>query len=160
MTTIGLVIKNNEVVVAGDVQFSMFAEMLGGYGAEIHQPQEIQPALQKALAEARKTASAQESLSALATCYGGLLVDLMGRSAAATFLQGHAVHIVKSEEGITIPAEWGGRNERVNALFFLAGTTAKPGRALRLAGELAGYLDDNKLEISSKLLIVPVEVSL
>jgi len=59
----------------------------------------IEPALQKALAEARKTASAQESLSALATCYGGLLVDLMGRSAAATFLQGHAVHIVKSEEG-------------------------------------------------------------
>ena len=56
--------------------------------------------------------------------------------------------IVKSEEGITIPAEWGGRNERVNALFFLAGTTAKPGRALRLAGELAGYLDDNKSAVS------------
>ena len=33
--------------------------------------------------------------------------------------------IVKSEEGIC-SAEWGGRNERVNALFFLAGTTAKP----------------------------------
>ena len=58
----------------------------------------IEPALQKALAEARKTASAQESLSALANCYGGLLVDLMGRRAAATFLQGHAVHIVSSEE--------------------------------------------------------------
>ncbi len=56
--------------------------------------------------------------------------------------------IVKSEEGITIPAEWGGRNERVNALFFLAGTTAKPGRALRLAGELADYLDDNKSAVS------------
>ena len=58
----------------------------------------IEPALQKALAEARKTASAQESLSALANCYGGLLVDLMGRRAAATFLQGHAVHIAKNEE--------------------------------------------------------------
>ncbi|MEC8118979.1 MAG: amino acid permease [Actinomycetota bacterium] len=56
--------------------------------------------------------------------------------------------IVKSEAGIVIPAEWGGRNERVNALFFLAGTTAKPGRALRLAGELAGYLDDNKSAVS------------
>lgn len=60
----------------------------------------IEPALQKALAEARKTASAQESLSALANCYGGLLVDLMGRRAAATFLQGHAVHIAKNEEEV------------------------------------------------------------
>ena len=58
----------------------------------------IEPALQKALAEARKMASAQESLSALANCYGGLLVDLMGKRAAATFLQGHAVHIVSNEE--------------------------------------------------------------
>lgn len=58
----------------------------------------IEPAMQKALGEARKIASAQESLSALANCYGGLLVDLMGRKAAATFLQGHAVHIVSNEE--------------------------------------------------------------
>ena len=58
----------------------------------------IEPALQKALAEARKKASAQETISALANCYGGLLVDLMGRRAAATFLQGHAVHIVSNEE--------------------------------------------------------------
>ena len=28
----------------------------------------------------------------------------------------------------------------VNALFFLAGTASKPGRSLRLAGELAAYL--------------------
>ena len=56
--------------------------------------------------------------------------------------------IVKSEAGIIIPVEWGGRNERVNALFFLAGTTAKPGRVLRLAGELAGYLDDDKSAVS------------
>ena len=60
----------------------------------------IEPALQKALAEARKTATAQESMSALATCYGGLLVDLMGRKAAATFLQGHAEHIVSNEEEV------------------------------------------------------------
>ena len=39
----------------GDVQFSVFAEMLGGYGAEIHRPQEIQPALQKARESVKST---------------------------------------------------------------------------------------------------------
>lgn len=58
----------------------------------------IEPALQKALSEAREEGSAQEVISALANCYGGLLVDTMGRRAAATFLQGHAVHIVSLEE--------------------------------------------------------------
>ena len=54
--------------------------------------------MQKALSEASKEGSAQEVVSALANCYGGLLVDLMGRKAAATFLQGHAVHIASREE--------------------------------------------------------------
>ena len=58
----------------------------------------IEPALQKALGEAREQASAQEIISALANCYGGLLVDLMGRKAAASFLQSHAVHIASLEE--------------------------------------------------------------
>jgi hypothetical protein len=53
----------------------------------------LEPALQEALAEARKYGSAQEVLSAMANCYGGLLVDILGRKAAATFLQGHAVHL-------------------------------------------------------------------
>ncbi|MBC8194475.1 MAG: amino acid permease [Acidimicrobiia bacterium] len=48
--------------------------------------------------------------------------------------------IVRAADGIRIPAAWGGSGERVNALFFLAGTAANPGRSLRLAGELAGYL--------------------
>ncbi|MBT3245866.1 MAG: APC family permease [Actinobacteria bacterium] len=48
--------------------------------------------------------------------------------------------IVRAAAGIRIPAAWGGSGERVNALFFLAGTAANPGRSLRLAGELAGYL--------------------
>ena len=39
----------------GDVPFSGFAEMLGGYGAEIHEPQEIQPALQKARESVKST---------------------------------------------------------------------------------------------------------
>ena len=39
----------------GDVKFSVFAEMLGGYGAEIHKPQEIQPALQKARESVKST---------------------------------------------------------------------------------------------------------
>lgn len=55
--------------------------------------------------------------------------------------------IVASEAGIVIPAEWGGRDERVNALFFLAGRAAKPGRALRLAGELAAYLHSDDASI-------------
>jgi hypothetical protein len=58
----------------------------------------IEPALQKALANARKEGSDQEVISALANCYAGLLVDLMGRKAAATFLQGHAVHLASLEE--------------------------------------------------------------
>ena len=58
----------------------------------------IEPALQEILSKARKEGSAQEVLSALANCYGGLLVDIMGRKAAATFLQGHAVHIASLKE--------------------------------------------------------------
>ena len=57
--------------------------------------------------------------------------------------------IVRCDSGIVIPSEWGGRNERVNALFFLAGTSDKPGRALRLAGELAAYLHDDEFAVSS-----------
>ena len=48
--------------------------------------------------------------------------------------------IVRASTGISIPVTWGGSGERVNALFFLAGTTVNPGRSLRLAGELAGFL--------------------
>ena len=58
----------------------------------------IEPALQKAMAEALKTATPQETVSALANCYGGLLVDLVGRKAAASFLQSHAIHILSREE--------------------------------------------------------------
>ena len=48
--------------------------------------------------------------------------------------------IVRAEEGLPITEAWGGHGERVKALFFLAGCTDSPGRALRLAGELAAYL--------------------
>jgi hypothetical protein len=58
----------------------------------------LEPALRGALAEARKQGSAQEVVSAMANCYGGLLVDTLGRKAAATFLQGHAVHLTSLEE--------------------------------------------------------------
>ena len=61
----------------------------------------IEPALQKALGEAKKEATAQEVISALANCYGGLLVDLMGRKAAATFMQSHAIHIMSLEEDLS-----------------------------------------------------------
>jgi len=55
-------------------------------------------------------------------------------------LDGDQLVIVRASAGIRIPAAWGGSGERVNALFFLAGTSEDPGRSLRLAGELAGYL--------------------
>jgi hypothetical protein len=58
----------------------------------------IEPALQAALAKAKDLGSSQEIVSALANCYGGLLVDLLGRNAAATFLQAHAVHIASLEK--------------------------------------------------------------
>jgi acetolactate synthase-1/2/3 large subunit len=35
----------------GDVPFSKFAEMLGGYGEEVHDPNEIGPALRRAREE-------------------------------------------------------------------------------------------------------------
>ena len=47
----------------------------------------IEPALQKALGEAREQANAQEIISALANCYGGLLVDLMGDTLSYCRLQ-------------------------------------------------------------------------
>ena len=55
-------------------------------------------------------------------------------------LDGDQLVIVRATSGIRIPAAWGGSGELVNALFFLAGTTDDPGRSLRLAGELAGFL--------------------
>lgn len=60
----------------------------------------IEPALQKALGKARTEATDQEVISALANCYGGLLVDLLGRDAAAAFLQNHAAHIISREENV------------------------------------------------------------
>ena len=58
----------------------------------------MEPELQKMLGRAREEGSAQEVMSALANCYGGLLVDMLGRKGAATFLQRHAIHIVSVEE--------------------------------------------------------------
>lgn len=58
----------------------------------------IDPGLRKMLAEARQVGSAQEVISALANCYSSVLVDTMGRKAAATFMQGHALHVASVEE--------------------------------------------------------------
>ena len=48
--------------------------------------------------------------------------------------------VSKNATPVRIPRAWGGRGERVNALFFLAGCAEQPGRSLRLAGELAAFL--------------------
>lgn len=59
----------------------------------------IEPALQEALGRARgENAASAEILHALANCYGGLLVDLLGHSAAAQFMLEHATHIKSREE--------------------------------------------------------------
>ena len=59
----------------------------------------IEPALQTALAEAKEEGTPQEVVSALANCYVGLLVDLVGRKGASTLLQNHAYHVLQREEG-------------------------------------------------------------
>ena len=59
----------------------------------------IEPALQNALGKARnENAPSAEILHALANCYGGLLVDLLGHAAAAQFMLEHAAHIKSREE--------------------------------------------------------------
>ncbi|MFL2583431.1 MAG: hypothetical protein ACJ0Q9_03495 [Gammaproteobacteria bacterium] len=60
----------------------------------------IEPALQTALAEAKEEGTPQEVVSALANCYVGLLVDLVGRKGASTLLQNHAHHVLSREEEV------------------------------------------------------------
>ncbi len=76
---------------------------------------------------------------------GSLWIQPSERHPTATpvaFFEGDEEHLViaRSSTGIRIPAHWGGRDETVNAVFFLAGCSSQAGRALRLAGELAAYL--------------------
>lgn len=58
----------------------------------------IEPALQKALGDARNEGTPQEIISALSNCYGGLLVDSLGRKAATDYLRAYATHIASVEE--------------------------------------------------------------
>jgi len=78
---------------------------------------------------------------------GSLWIQPSERHPTATpvaFFDADDDHLViaraESAQGIRIPASWGGHDEEVRAVFFLAGCTSRPGRALRLAGELAAYL--------------------
>jgi len=78
---------------------------------------------------------------------GSLWIQPSERHPTATpvaFFDADEDHLViaraESAHGIRIPASWGGHDEEVRAVFFLAGCTSRPGRALRLAGELAAYL--------------------
>ncbi len=78
---------------------------------------------------------------------GSLWIQPSERHPTATpvaFFDADDDHLViaraESVHGIRIPATWGGHDEQVRAVFFLAGCTSQPGRALRLAGELAAYL--------------------
>ena len=68
--------------------------------------------------------------------------DELPTATPIAFFDGDDEHLViaRSSCGITIPVEWGGHDETVDAVFFLAGCERHTGRALRLAGELADYL--------------------
>ncbi len=68
--------------------------------------------------------------------------------------------IVRVSTGIHIPIAWGGSGERVNALFFLAGTTSNPGRSLRLAGELAGFLHSGARRVGRAMTEADVKSAL
>ncbi len=57
----------------------------------------MEPALQNALKSAEGKAPPVELMSALANTYASLLVDLLGHSAAASFMRGHADHIASRE---------------------------------------------------------------
>ncbi|MDC0400177.1 hypothetical protein OAN59_10800 [Alphaproteobacteria bacterium] len=57
----------------------------------------MEPALQNALRSAEGKAPPVELMSALANTYASLLVDLLGHSAAASFMRGHADHIASLE---------------------------------------------------------------
>lgn len=79
---------------------------------------------------------------------GSLWIQPSDRHPTATpiaFFDTDEEHLViaRSATGIRIPAHWGGRDETVNALFFLAGCSDQAGRALRLAGELAAYIQSD-----------------
>ena len=58
----------------------------------------MEPALQKAIKEAREKASPIEIMSALANAYGGFLVEMLGPKAAASLMRGHADHIASREQ--------------------------------------------------------------
>ncbi len=95
----------------------------------------------------RRTGTAPDDVSERFLETGSLWIQPSERHPTATpiaFFDAADDHLViaraDADDGIGIPTTWGGHGERVRALFFLAGSTSNPGRALRLAGELAAYL--------------------
>ena len=57
----------------------------------------IEPALRKAVADSKEVGTEFEIVSAVATAYGAMLVDLLGSKAAASYMSGHAKHIKSLE---------------------------------------------------------------
>ena len=53
----------------------------------------IEPALRKAISDSKGEATDIEILSAVATAYGAMLVNLLGNKAAASYMRGQADHI-------------------------------------------------------------------
>ena len=58
----------------------------------------MEPAIQKAIKDARGVGTPMEIMSALANAYGGFLVELLGHKAAASLMRSHAEHIASREQ--------------------------------------------------------------
>ena len=58
----------------------------------------MEPAIQKAIKDARGKGSPMEIMSALANAYAGFLVELLGHRAASSLMRGHSDHIASREQ--------------------------------------------------------------
>ncbi len=115
----------------------------------------------------RRIGVAPEEVTAKYLETGSLWIQPSERHPTATpvaFFEAEDDHLViaqaEADEGIRIPVTWGGRDESVRTLFFVAGCTSNPGRALRLTGELAAYLHADRGEIADAVYETDVKAAL
>ena len=85
--------SNKEDGTAADTLKQENQELVNKLAVEI-----MEPAIQKAIKDARGLGSPMEIMSALANAYGGFLVESLGHKAAASLMRGHAEHIASREQ--------------------------------------------------------------
>lgn len=115
----------------------------------------------------RRTGVVPEEVTAKYLETGSLWIQPSERHPTATpvaFFDIDEDHLViaraEADEGIRIPATWGGHGESVGTLFFVAGCSDNPGRALRLTGELAAYLHADRGNIADAVFETEVKAAL